>query len=1709
MSLIGNSLNSKSYNPLYLQQQQKAVEVNKPTPQIVEKASTDESGKTNWKDYYGNSDFQEYSQKGSAIQNPTYKDATKGIAFGNFRPFADNVNNIVTFSRDNSNEIKMAAVNNTGTVGNPKYSEMTDDEVNMYNYLLAKENEGLLSKGTSESFLKDIDQSLLSRSGKNKADIISNLIKSDKVSDKVGGALLASGASIGGGENNAFRGIKQVGNKTSLENKEIDYTAQRLRENLQDVGRKTKSGNSIGQAAFDLGYTVGNMLPNLAVSAVAGPTAGSIALGVSAGGSAKKQALDEGKTLEEANVYGALIGASEALLQRTMGGIISFGGDLLGKWTGKLANKVAPTMTSVATQKIGNVMKKLAPVINSKLFQLGNEARKEFNEEYAQSIIEPVIRNIAFDENNEFKLFTEDALYSGILGAINSAMFNTPKMLSKSSVDTNVADDTASQDLPQFQNDSPARDVLVQTKNYFIQEEDIGNGGKSYSVKYTINNDDRVYPTGQVFRTSDEAQNFINKQETSSVVDSYTRNMPTETEIDLRNAKEQSTLEQQKNQYQKEQTENSISQLLRILQGETQRQKDQALYNARAEYDENRSQVADDLRFYEELKRDSNANAFDVRLVFTPSGNIQYEIYRTKRVKSPEGKSYDAVKTPLERATYTTMEDARNAANQLNANYYNQLYGDSPIKVTRRQIKRAMGEEFYNRPTEKSMFGETETTNQNTPVQDTIVENKATKKASKQTTQKQTQQPKVEQNQPIVETQNPINTPQDTANPLNFTPEAEENPSYKYSQSKDTTLRFEKERQRATGYTPAEYRELFKYRPMSNEESMNFAKDVLFDDVGEFLGKSNPTEFAKVKQELLSKDSWTNVEVDMGHLIEQELMKVSSLSDANRQSYKDWIKAMIPRAKTEVGRALQANSKWSSKGNLNGAEGRAKALEILENSNKSKVDQDAIFDKATTYSSEVLANENNPEALKGIILDVANQRGALSTPWGTKSKIRDYLLNKSLNQMTTEELAQLAYNSASSLVEDVKPRDIGQIIKSIQVLNMLSSPTTPVTNIASNTSFYGIDNLAMKGAAIIDAAVARKTGTRSVVNEKALSSKTKDAAIKGMMNSIAEITLGIDMGGGNRYGVTKGTFRGNGGFLERVMHTVEVASGYALNATDEFYKGAARATEADIQAAIDSGKIKTNDVNYAKNMADDLALYRTFQNNSKLAAILNTVHDALNVVGIGDSGKKIAGQKVGKFGVGDLVSPFTKIAANLAQVAIDYSPTKAVQGTIELVKVCSGIDTATSSQAKAVSDVARGLTGTGIAIVFAELAKIGIIRRADDEDEDVAKLNAAEGRQGTQINLSAAERLLKGESTEWQYGDQLVDLSRLEPFNFMVNLGLVANENEDEQETIVSIFKPSTNANAIVDAMADLPVAESIGGLAKDVLKYNKPIGESLATFVGRTAISSVTPNILAAYAKGNDEYKRSITSGDTISEQLEDYAKRRIPGLRETLPTTVDVNGNEQKEVGMGAALFNPFAPNTYTQSDVSKEMERVRKATGVSTFYPTTRSQREIKYTKDGVEHVKYLDYDARQKFQKLNNQTQNKEMEKMIKTGYYQDSTDKEKAEMLQYCYDYAYEISKESVLGEDAVNDWILDVKNGEIDLPNYVQYKMLTKDLKADKDASGKVIDGSLQKKVANAINSMEVDDKTKDALYLFKYNQKTLNQTPWNFNPNVTTKIFK
>ena len=271
-------------------------------------------------------------------------------------------------------------------------SKMTEDEIALYNYIYSTQG-----KEAADQYIDDIKESLNYRVAQGDAAAVGNNV------------LKGMEYGFGAGLARAGTGVVDLFRDEATATPIHEYGSAMVRENLANSGARLPEfmgGSSLGQVGFDMANTAGNMAPSLLLGALSGGV-GSAAMGVSAAGNAKMQALRQGYSNEQATKYGLLVGASEGALQYLLGGISKLG----GRFTGGIASR--------AIQNIDNALLKVAA--NSVIKMAG-----EGTEEYLQEILEPIYRNLIFNESNQVDLLNPDAVYSFMLGALTSGVMESP-----------------------------------------------------------------------------------------------------------------------------------------------------------------------------------------------------------------------------------------------------------------------------------------------------------------------------------------------------------------------------------------------------------------------------------------------------------------------------------------------------------------------------------------------------------------------------------------------------------------------------------------------------------------------------------------------------------------------------------------------------------------------------------------------------------------------------------------------------------------------------------------------------------------------------------------------------------------------------------------------------------------------------------------------------------------------------------------------------------------------------------------------------------------------------------------------------------------------------------------------------------------------------------------------------------------------------------
>lgn len=335
-------------------------------------------------------DFEEYAAKGAAIENPTQNEAEGAAYIFGWRPGSKEVGNIVTYSRENAAGIAMGGANGSTMVGNALYLQMTDDEVSIYNYYLAK-----YGKEKAQEYLDSIEATLNQRAGSKMAEGVDGNFAATAFMGAVAGLDQFRAGIV----NNFKDGESFIAPSAT------QYASGEIRENLADDGFKLPDwlgGASIAQVGYDAVTTTANMLPSILVSQipVVGQAAGALTLGASAAGNAYADMINLGYSPGQARTYSVLVGASEAGLQYLLGGISKLGG------------KVTSGFIAKAVDKVDNAIAKVA-------IRVGGSMAGEGLEESLQTVIEPWLKSIATGVDFEAPNIDE-VLYSGLLGAVTS-----------------------------------------------------------------------------------------------------------------------------------------------------------------------------------------------------------------------------------------------------------------------------------------------------------------------------------------------------------------------------------------------------------------------------------------------------------------------------------------------------------------------------------------------------------------------------------------------------------------------------------------------------------------------------------------------------------------------------------------------------------------------------------------------------------------------------------------------------------------------------------------------------------------------------------------------------------------------------------------------------------------------------------------------------------------------------------------------------------------------------------------------------------------------------------------------------------------------------------------------------------------------------------------------------------------------------------------
>ena len=175
-----------------------------------------------------------------------------------------------------------------------------------------------------------------------------------------------------------------------------------------------------GKVWYSAARSIGRQTPMLVLSAAA-PQMGLSSkatelvtqslMFISSSGGAYLNEMKNNKSENQASVYAAINGTLEVGMEKLLGGVY--------KWSGgsKLASTVLGKMQNALKSKgLSDITMGILGVATYKLAIMGSEGF----EEYLQEIVDPMVRNFVYEEDNEVPIYTDEAFISYLSGALVS-----------------------------------------------------------------------------------------------------------------------------------------------------------------------------------------------------------------------------------------------------------------------------------------------------------------------------------------------------------------------------------------------------------------------------------------------------------------------------------------------------------------------------------------------------------------------------------------------------------------------------------------------------------------------------------------------------------------------------------------------------------------------------------------------------------------------------------------------------------------------------------------------------------------------------------------------------------------------------------------------------------------------------------------------------------------------------------------------------------------------------------------------------------------------------------------------------------------------------------------------------------------------------------------------------------------------------------------
>lgn len=622
--------------------------------------------------------------------------------------------------------------------------------------------------------------------------------------------------------------------------------------------------------------------------------------------------------------------------------------------------------------------------------------------------------------------------------------------------------------------------------------------------------------------------------------------------------------------------------------------------------------------------------------------------------------------------------------------------------------------------------------------------------------------------------------------------------------------------------------------------------------------------------------------------------------------------------------------------------------------------------------------------------------GRLNLKENADLKVTDEMSKRILETKNQEELENVMTDIAVELGEQL-PVTLGDKIRAWRYLSMLGNPKTHDKNILANVAMNVTQQLKNKVAGATEDVV-------GMFNKDMERTKTLRPANKDQRNFAKQDAefMKDKIDGGGKYDIKNAIQKNKKQFNNKILNAIANFNSKMLELEDNIFLK--MAYKQALQNYMSANKLSSSDMENssvlqkAREYASYQAQEATFHQFSALAQRLTEIE---NKGGI--AGKTL-----------EAVVPFKKTPINIAKSGVEYSPiglakslsydlaqinkktkeykTKLEKGFISEAEYKTGTSKLVT---KTIDDMAKGLTGTSLALLGYALKDMGILKSGNDGEDDEFKEKLGEQEYAIKI------------------GDNTYTLDWVSPSAIPMFMGatvhdLVHSQDEDNSNTLNSLMTSSAKA---LEPMTEMSMLQ---GLTSAISSYEQ--GSSNMLFdLGASAVSSYlgqfVPTALGQVAKTIDDKERDTSSTEKgLAKKVDQFKKQqlaKIPIASKLLPARKDVWGNEKTrdsnplvrayEVGLA-----PYNRKKVVEDYTEKELLKVFEDTGEKSVLPGIPNKditiNKQKYRLTAEEYNK-----AKETFGK----TSKSMLDSLVKTSEYKQLSDEQKIVAIDNIYSYAKE------------------------------------------------------------------------------------------------------